>query len=807
MFKSYFKIAWRNIVKKKTYSILNIFGLGLGIACCFLIFMFVQDEKSYDTYHEKGERIYRVTHGYKPPGGNEEDAKANTFWVWANARVGPALLDYFPEIDKIAQFSGRSDLLLRNGDNLYQEEGVFFMDSTVFDVFSWKLLEGDPETALTAPFSIVLTETTAKKYFGDQDAIGKVLKGSASAGRSNAGDYVVTGIMEDIPSNSHFRFNALLSLSTYKKSNPRVFDMWGYADFYTYFLVNKGFNAATFKEKIPAFISKNHPSPESNYTIGIEGLKDVYLRTVAQRQPGETGSLSSIYVFTVIGLFLLAIAMINFMNLSTARAMDRAKEVGIRKSIGADRKNLIIQFLGESFVFVFLSMIIAIILVFIALPFMNDLTNKKFLIQNYLNTQTILLLISVMFIIGIIAGSYPAFILSSFKPVLVLKGILKSNTNGVNLRKILVVFQFSISIALIAGTVTVYSQLNHLLEKDLGFDQERMLVLDYNYDGAVNGKMEVLKTNMEANPAILSTAFSRSVPGSFFPNAVTQIRAADGELKHMGQPIFQVGMDFITHFDLEIIAGRSYSRDFPTDSTSALVLNEAAAKQYGYSNPEDIIGKEFSQWGRTGKVIGVVKDFNYVSLHQGIEPLTLPFSPYASRYLSLKIKSDDLSRTIKEVGEVWTQLAPHRPFVYSFVDDNFNRQYQADFVFRKLFTKFSCLAIFIAFLGLLGLATYTAEQRTKEIGVRKVLGASISNILRLLSIDFIKLIIVAIVVAVPLAYFGMDKWLAGFAVRIELQWYLFALPGVAVLLMALTTVSFQTFKAAKANPVKCLRDE
>ncbi|MCE7040604.1 ABC transporter permease [Dyadobacter sp. CY312] len=805
MLKNYLKIAWRNFLKQKVYSFINITGLGVGMACCVLIFVFVRNELSYDSYHEKGDRIYRVIHGSTAPVG--EGTGSEPFWVWGNAPVGPALKQDFPEIEKVVQFSGRSDLLLKNGDKVYQEEGVFFMDSTVFDVFSWKLIQGNPKTALIAPFSIVLTESTARKYFGSENPIGKSLVGSESAGRANAGIYTVTGIMPDLPLNSHFRFNALLSMSTFQKSLPDIFTNWGYVDFYTYFLVRKGFDEAAFNKKIAGFIERRKADDNSKYTIAIEPLRDVYLKTTAERQPGETGSLTNIYVFSMIGLFILVIAIINFMNLSTARSLERAKEVGIRKSIGADRGSLIYQFLGESLIIVFMSAFAAVLFIAIALPVMTNLTGKELSIQSFVSWQTVPFFLGIMLIIGILAGSYPALVLSGFDPVKILKGINKSSARGVNLRRGLVVFQFSLSIALIAGTMIVYFQTGHLLDGNLGFDKERMLVLDYNYDETVNGKMETLKAEMEANPGIRSAAFSRSVPGSYFPNAGTGIQGADGEMKWEGQAVFQVGTDFISHYGLELVAGRTYSRDHPSDLKEAIVINEAAARQYGYANPKDIIGKKFDQWGRKGEVIGVVKDFNYISLHQKIEPLTLPLEPNASRYLSLKIKSENLPETLAQVERIWKKLAPQRPFLYSFLDQDFDRQYQSDFRFRKIFTTFSVLAILIACLGLLGLATYTAEQRTKEIGIRKVLGASVVRIVALLSGDFVKLVIIAVLIASPVAWWAMSKWLQGFAYRIEIQWWMFALAGLVVVVIALVTVSFQAIKAALMNPIKTLKSE
>jgi putative ABC transport system permease protein len=801
MYENYLKIAFRNLLKKKAYSAINIFGLGLGIACCMLIFMYVEYERSFDNYHTKKDRIYRVIHGSKG-----EDL--STYWVWNNAPIGPALAENFPEIDKVLQFSGRSDILLTNGDKIYQEDGVFFMDSSAFDFFDWKLLKGNPKTALAAPYSIVLTESTAKKYFGNEDPLGKSIKGSESPGRANAGEYLVTGVMADVPANSHFKFNALLSLSTFRKSIPEIFTEWGYVDFYTYFLVNEQFDKAKFEAKIPKFIARYFKDPNDKYAIAIESLKDAYLRSAAQRQPGETGNLSNLYIFSVIGVFILAIAMINFMNLSTARSMERGKEVGIRKSIGAARGSLITQFLGESFVVVFMSMAVALLLVMIALPGMVDITGRALDIKPFITPFNIALLITGIFIIGIIAGAYPSFVLSAFSPVMVLKGINKSGKGGVILRRGLVIFQFSLSIALVAGTLVVYFQMNHILNKDLGFDKEQMLIIDYNYDEQVNRKREVLKTEMESNPDILSAAFSRSIPGSYFPNAGTEVQSPDGDNKVMnGQPIFQVGVDFVNHFGLKLVAGRSYSRDHPSDTIGGLVINEAAAKQFGYPNPADIIGKKYKQWGREGEIIGVVKDFNFTSLHRKIEPLTMPLEPYACRYLSLKVKSGDMTATINEVHKVWNEFAPHRPFLYSFLDDDFAKQYESDFSFRKLFTTFSCLAIFIACLGLLGLATYTAELRTKEIGIRKVLGANVANIVTLISKDFIFLIVLSMLIATPVAWYFMNQWLAGFAYRIEIHFWIFLLAGVNALVIAVLTISYQAIRAALANPVKALKSE
>ncbi|WP_215223989.1 ABC transporter permease [Echinicola shivajiensis] len=807
MWKNYIKIAWRNLLKKKVYASINILGLAVGMACCLVISMYIMDELSYDQYHEKKDRIYRVIHGNSSEGYISEDGKAESYWVWGNAPVGPALMEEFPDIDKVVQFSGRSDLLLSYEEDAYQEEGVFFMDSTAFDVFSWEMIEGEPKKALVAPYSIVLTESLAKKYFGNEDPIGKTLKGSESAGRSNAGDYTVTGVMEDPPKNSHFKFNALLSLSTFRLSRPTVFDQWGYVDFYTYFLVNEHFNPEDFQQRVPEFLKRRRGDLGDRYTIALEPLDDAYLKSIALRQPGETGSMSNIYIFSVIGIFILVIAIINFMNLSTARSMERAKEVGIRKSVGANKMSLILQFMGESLIIVCIASVVGWLLLLLGFPMVESLTGKVLELNQIISWQNILLFLGLMVLIGLLAGSYPALVLSSFKPVMVLKGINRTNASGVNLRKALVIFQFSLSVALIAGTLIVYFQMNHLLDKDMGFDKEQMLVVDYNYDGQVNKVSSALKQELENYPSILSVAFSRSVPGSYYPHAGTNIESPEGEMKHYSPPIFQVGIDFVNHFDLELIAGRSYSRDFPSDSTSALIINEAAAKSFGYANPADIVGRKFEQWGHEGEVIGVVKDFNYISLHRDIEPLTLPFEAYAGRYMSVKVKPEDVGNTLAQVEKVWKELAPHRPFVYSFLDDDFNSQYQSDFRFKQLFTSFSVIAILIACLGLLGLATYTAEMRTKEIGIRKVLGAEVFSIVTLLSKDFVKLVLVAIAIATPVSWYVMNKWLMGFAYQIEIHWWIFAIAGLMAVTIAILTISFQSIKSALVNPVNSLRSE
>ncbi|WP_353129851.1 ABC transporter permease [Parapedobacter pyrenivorans] len=781
---------------------INITGLAIGLACCLLIVLYIQDERSYDRYHEHKNRIYRVVHAWKEVGGAVGRGQ-----IWGNAPVGAALKSDFPEVQEVVQFSGQVSILLKHEDNAFQEDRVFFMDSTAFNVFSWKLIAGDPKTALSAPYSAVLTETTAKKYFGDEDPIGKTLEGGATGGRAAPGVYTVTAIMEDVPSNSHFSFDALMSMSSFRQSWSEVFDQWGYVDFYTYFMVPEGFDIAQLTAKIPDFLNRHHASDDNSYTIRFEPMLDAYLHSKADRQPGATGSVQNLYIFAIIGLFILCIACANFMNLATSRSMERAKEVGVRKVVGAGRYNLIGQFMSESLVMVLVAAILAVGMVFALLPLMETFTGKHFALTAILDRNTAIIFISVTVATGLAAASYPAFVLANFKPVAVLKGAFKSTPKGAVLRKGMVIFQFGLSVALITGTFVVFSQLNYLQQKNLGFQQEQMLVIDFNYDSKVTTQLDAIKNVFLNEKEVLSVSASRSVPGAYFPNAYTEVESPEGAMTGLGPSLYEVDVDFIPHFGIEMAAGRPYSRDFPADTAHALVINEAAAKLWGYPDPNEIIGKRFSQWGKEGQVIGVVKDFNYLSLHRSVEPLALRFEPTSSRFITLKISTVALPETIAKLDRLWTELAPHRPFLYSFLDESFSRQYEADFRFRRLFTVFSGLALFIACLGLLGLATYTAQQRTKEIGVRKVLGASIPSLIRLLSFDFVKLVLIAVIIASPIAWWAMNSWLEDFAYHIDIQWWMFAVAGLTAVVIALLTVGWQAVRAAMANPVDSLRDE
>lgn len=691
-------------------------------------------------------------------------------------------------------------LLLQYGDKRFQQNNLLFMDSTAFDVFSWKLYKGNPNTALVKPFSIVLTRSTAKKYFGNDDPVGKTLK------VENSQSFIVTGLMEDVPSNSHFDFNGLISMTTSRAWREDIFDWWGYVDFYTYFTLKEHADIESIKAQVPSFLKKHHDN--NGYTISFEPLKDAYLRSQAMRQPGITGSLLNVYIFSCIAIFILVIACINFMNLSTARSMERAKEVGVRKTLGAYRESLIRQFLAESAILSLLAGFIAIILAYLGLPLIEKISGKAFSSGSFISWNVLIIVLLFALVVGVLAGSYPAWFLSRFKPMLVLKGVFNSTNEGIALRKGLVIFQFTLSMALIAGTGIIFSQLNYLRSHDLGFNKEQMLVIDFGGDVDVQNKIEVIKKALRDNPSVISASSSRAVPGDFLPNAYTEIQSREGQMLSFSPLIYEIDFDFIPQFGIEMAAGRNYSREFTADSLKSMIINEAAAKLFGYSNPADAIGKKFSQWGREGTIIGVVKDFNFRSLHMPIEPLTLRYGfPSELNRLTLRVKPGNIQATINDLQRVWDKLSPQRPFLYSFLDESFNKQYEADQYFAQVISLFSGLAIFIACLGLFGLATFTAEQRVKEIGIRKVLGASVTGIVKLISKDFIRLVIIAIIIAVPICWWSMNKWLNDFPYRISIGPLIFLRSALIAIIIALITISWQSVRAAIANPVKSLKNE
>jgi len=775
-------------------------GLAVGMTACFLIFLYVSFETSYDNFHAKADRIYRIVSDVKTP--SETINSGITI-----APLAPNLKKDFPEAEDAVRLAS-DGFLVKKGDVKFQEERSVLADSTLFNVFDFPLVEGNKNTALKEPMSIILSQTAAKKYFGKTDPLGEhvLLTGAAI----NA---IVTGVMKDIPENSEIHADMLVSMSSYKS-------IYGYAtsdsewtnhNYLTYLLLKPNTDVKAFEKKLPAFMESHHGADAKKLqmyeTLFLEPLRDVYLKsTHTGFTPAKiftTGNINNVYIFSVIAVFILLIACINFINLTTARSAERAKEVGIRKVVGAARFQLAKQFIGESVIICLIAFILSVFLCAIALPLFNQLAGKIISSGIFNNSLQLLTLFLLSVIIGIVAGFYPSLVLSSYKPVSVLKGSFSRSTKGLILRKGLVVFQFVISIALIAGTIIVYTQLNYMRNQDLGFNKEQEIIINTNFDK----NKDVFKQSLSPIPGVLSTAYSSSVPGSDYTSAHSEMENKKGETQITNLDLFFVDYDYINQYKLKVVAGRAFSKDFATDSTQAMMINESAAKSFGYKTPQEAIGRNFSQWGRKGKIIGVLKDFHYTSLQQKIQPLAMRIETWAFGTISIKVSATNLPSTIKLIESKWNRIIPNRPFDYYFLDESFNKQYRAEDNFGNLFFNFAALAIFISCLGLLGLSSYSTMQRTKEIGIRKVLGASVSNIVNLLSIDFIKLVLIAFVIAAPLAWFGMNKWLQDFAYRTNISWIVFALAGFASMLIAFFTISFQALKAALANPVKSLRTE
>jgi len=803
MFRHYLGIAWRQLLKRKFYSFINVAGLAIGMLCCIVITVYIRHELSYDQYHEKKDRIYRVVQAFRQiqPGDALTAPSSRDYQVWGCAPVGPALEKDFPQIEKTAQFMSPISLLLQHGDTRIQQDNLLCMDSTAFDVFSWKMLVGDPHKALTEPNTIVLTNSVAKKIFGDRNPVGESLL------IDNRENFVVTGVMEDVPANSQFTFNGLISMTTARKWRSEIFGWWGYVDFYTYILLKENTTIKTLDAQRAPFV-KRHNSDDKGYAIAFEKMTDAYLHSVAARQPGPTGSMFSVYLFSCIAVFILLIACINFMNLSTARSLERAKEVGVRKVLGVKPASLMAQFLFESIILSLAALAIAMPLSMSGISWIGKLAGKQLESNHFYTPATVFYMIAFAICVGVLSGIYPAKFLSAFKPIAVLKGRVTRSGEGISLRKALVVFQFSMSIMLIAATAIVYAQLKHIDRQNLGFQKDQMLIINFEGDEKVQQNINLIKKNIADNPGVLSVGVSRAVPGEFLPNAYTQIQGRGGEMISKDPLIYEIDFDFIPTYHIEMVAGRNYSRSFTTDSAQSMVINEAAAKFFGYNDPKAAVGKKFDQWGRKGMIIGVVKDFNFRSLHQAVEPLTLRYGyPAELNRISVSIKGKDIPNTIASLKKTWDAVAPQRPFMYHFLDESFGAQYEADRNFQQLFTLFSILAIAIACLGLFGLSTFMAQQRVKEIGIRKVLGSSVTGIVFLLSKDFVVLVLLAAAIAIPLCWWAMNKWLEGFAYRIKIGPEVFIEAGLIALSVAVLTIAWQSIKAARANPAKSIRTE
>lgn len=808
MFKNYFKIAIRNLIKYKTYSTINILGLAIGMASCILILLFVQDEISYDKYHDKADRIYRVTREWF-----NSDGASSLHLGHVAPPIAPLIKNDFPDIKHAVRITDGNNPIIIYKDNQFQEPRFYFADPDIFKVFTLPFLQGEASSALMNPGGVVISESMAKKYFGDEEAMGNVITFDIPGEVRT--DLKVTGIMKDMPSNSHVHMDFIGSMLALEMAfGDREFQSWGSNNYATYLLFPENYNVDSFVQEIPAFIGRHHPDGEEaipRTTLHLQKITDIHLHSHLDSELEANGNIIYVYILAAIAFFLLLIACVNFMNLATARSANRSKEVGLRKVVGAERSQLVKQFLGETIVMSVFALILAIVFVLIALPDFGNFVGKEVSFNLISNPGLILSLVVITFFVGIVAGSYPSLFLSRFQPAAVFKSD-KAGSHKSLFRTVLVVFQFAISIILIVSMGIVQNQVDYCLNKDLGLDTEQVVVLPAG--DPIIERYPAIETQLLQKPNIISVAASKRVPsGRLLDSSSARVYRNDEEHQlDFRIANVRVSHSFVDTYKMKMVAGRNFSVEFPTDSTEAFIINETAVKKIGWQSPEEAVDQPFRYGRRTGRIVGVVQDFHYESLHQPITPIVFWIRANNFNSIAVRIRadqSDEVTATINYLRGKWAEFQPNSPFTYSFLDERYAQLYQAEHKLEKIFGSFSMLAVFIACLGLFGLASYTAEQRTKEIGIRKVLGATIGGVVFLLSKEFTKLVLVATLVAWPIAYYAMGKWLGAFAYRIDinLQFGTFILAAVVAFVIALATVSFQAIKAALTNPVNALHYE
>lgn len=819
MLQNYLKIALRQLGRHKGYTVINILGLAIGMACCLLILMYVQDELSYDKFHEDGDRIHRMALERTYPG------RSRLYAIIPHS-YAHSVKDEYPEVeDATRMFFFQGTVTFRHNDELYEEANRIWVDSNFFQFFDFKVLEGEPNDLLNKPESIVLTETTAKKYFGSESPIGKTLTIPQPQPQQDDIVLVVTGVCEDLPENSHMKFDMIQSSTALQFIQPP-----NYVSFsaYSYLKLAPNASAANLENKFPDMVTKFASGPilrnfgvsyeeyqkqGNGYRYFLQALPEIYLTSKLESEMKPTGNKAQVYIFLAIAILILFIACINFMNLATARSAERAKEVGIRKTLGSDRKTIAGQFLIEAISISLISTLLAWAILQLSIPYFNEIANKSFSASQIVNWQYIPGLIGLGLLVGILAGSYPAFILSNFKPLEVLRGKFSASGKGTVLRNSLVVFQFAISAFLIIATIVVYRQLEFIQNKELGFDKEHLVTLTGAF-GMGPQKSKTFKERVAALPGVAAVSGCNTQPGdnyfgiSFRPQGANEMTTGSGMIIDDG---------YIECMEMEIVEGRSFSDEFA--DTLSVIVNEAAVKEMGISDP---IGKQLESntpFLATNPdepsfytIVGVVKDFHFQTLHQIISPLFMVHNESGNgngvdNLITVRMKPPDFQGTITEIESLWKAELPNQPFNYDFMDRDWEVLYQKEMDSRKVLSVFAFIAIFIACMGLLGLAAYITQQRTKEIGIRKVLGATTENIVTLLSKDFLKLVAIALIFASPLAWWLGKQWLADFAYRIEIQWWMFLVAGVVAVAIAFFTVSFQSIRAALANPINSLRDE
>ncbi len=808
MFKNYIKIAFRNLWKNKGYSAINIFGLAIGLATCLMITLYVVDELSYDKFNTKADRIYRINTDIRV---NGSDFKHHV----TPAPMAGVLTKDYPKIEQSVRIRGGGDMLVQKDNQTLVEHNAFSADPSLFSVFALPMISGNPKTALSQPHTMVISESIAKKYFNNTNAIGKTLK------VDNTTPYVITGVIKDTPAQSHLHFNFIKSNVGDEGSRS---DFWLDNNYSTYVLVSPG----TDQQMLDRYLqetAKKYAEPQlqnvfhSNFNdLEKKGdffkyssipLTRIHLYSTLTNEIEPSGNSQYVYIFVVIAVFILLIACVNFMNLSTARSAGRSKEVGVRKVLGSDRYSLMMQFLTESVLTSFIALVIALLIAVLFLPYFNQLAGKEIALGLFSKIYLLPSLLLITIIVGILAGLYPAFFLSAFEPIQVLKGKLSAGFKGSWLRNSLVVFQFATAILLIVCTLVIYNQLNFIRNKNLGYNREQVLVLKNAY--SLGSHAQTFKDEVLQIPGVVAATRANVLPtsnSSEDQNAFSKDASMSASQSVTIAEWF-VDADYISTLGMKMAQGRNFSSQMPTDS-GAILINEAAARMLGFNHPlqEKLYDSDRGKNVFTLPIIGVVKDFNAGSMRYKTAPIVFHLSNYGDRF-AFRIKSNNIPEVITQIESKYhaVELMAGQPFIYSFMNEDFNHLYQSERQTGKIFITFAFFAILIACLGLFGLITYAAEQRTKEIGIRKVLGATVTNITALLSADFIKLVLLSILIATPIAWFAMNKWLQGFAYRTNISWWVFVLAAAIALIIALITVSFQAVKAALANPVKSLRSE
>ncbi|HSU27955.1 MAG TPA: ABC transporter permease [Chitinophagaceae bacterium] len=812
MISNYFKLAVRNLFKRKGYSVLNILGLAIGMTCCLLIFQYVSYEKSYDQFSEKQKQIVRL----------RLDSYQQGVLAWQSAvvypAIGPTLKKDYPEVEDFCRLLPNNLILTNTKTNVkFRETQGYFADPSAIKMLGVQLLNGDPDKALNEPDNMIISETMSKKYFGNAEAMGKQLR---IPGRDRS--YQVSGVFKDHPHNSHLRINYLCSYATLVSqlkangdTSNRAETSFGWYDFYTYLQLKPGIEGKELASKLPAFCDRYMNNDERNkannlkYTLSLIPLSDIHLYSNYKYEAGVNGNGRAVRFMFLIGFIIMAIAWVNYINLSTARSVERGKEVGVRKVLGAGKAQLIRQFLLESLLLNLVALLIACCAFYMLVPTFNSLMGREEPAR-FAMSNAYLVLFTGLFAAGtLLSGLYPAFVISGYKPVSVLKGAFKNTSKGLLLRKGLIIGQFGISVLLIAGTIIVFRQVNFMRHQDLGFNINQTLVLDGSEtvsDSAYMNTYQPFKEELLKQTGIQGVAASTNVPGQeiFWTTGIKRMNPANAEsviLHHLG-----VDYDFIPQFQVKMIAGRNFSKDFSTDENAA-ILNETAVSALGFKDPAEAMGQKLIRRRDTITIIGIVQSFHHQGLQKAIDPQVILLVPDSRNSYSIKLSSADIPKTIATVQNIWNKYFPDDPFNYFFLDDFYNQQYKADQRFGKVFTLFAMLAILIGCLGLLGLSSYNILQRTKEIGIRKVLGASTQKVVYILAKDFLVVVLIAFVVAVPFTWWLMHNWLHEFAYRINIDWWIFLIAGAISIAIALITISFQAIKAAIANPVKSLRTE